>query len=196
MPSGTTGSTQHVTQLLQDWRAGSAAALDELTPLIYQELRRIAALYLRKEARGHALQPTALVNEAYLRILKEKTPDWQNRAHFLAVAAQLMRQILVDGARRRRAAKRDFGQQVTLYDHVAEAKDSPVDLIALNDALDRLAARDPRKARAIELRYFGGLDLQETAEAMGLTVATVRRDVALAQTWLRQELDSGTDRNA
>src|SRR5205807_7146394 len=124
-----------------------------------------------------------LINEAYIKVMGVKTPDWQNRAHFLAVAAQMMRQILVDYARHQRAAKRDFGQQVTLDERAAFTGDRRVDLIALNDALDRLAARDPRKARVIELRYFGGLDLGETAEAMGLTVATVRRDIALGQTW-------------
>lgn len=185
----TGGHTARVTQLLLDWRGGRREALEELTPLVYQELRRVAANYLRKEAAGHVLQPTALVNEAYIKMMGVKTPEWQNRAHFLAVAAQMMRQILVDHARHQRAAKRDFGQQVTLDERAAFTDDSRVDMIALNDALDRLAARDPRKARVIELRYFGGLDLGETAEAMGLTVATVRRDVALGQTWLRRELN-------
>jgi RNA polymerase sigma factor (TIGR02999 family) len=185
------GQTERVTQLLADWRAGRQEALNELTPLIYAELRRVAANYLRKEVPGHILTPTALVNEAYLKMIGREMPEWRNRSHFLAVAAQMMRQILVDYARQNRAAKRDFGRQVTLDEQAAMTTDGQVDLIGLNDALERLASWDARKARAIELRYFAGLDLEETAEVMGLTVATVRRDVALGQTFLRQELNTG-----
>jgi RNA polymerase sigma factor (TIGR02999 family) len=183
-----------VTRLLVEWRQGRREALDELTPIVYRELHRLAGGYMRRQGAGHPLQPTALVNEAYVRLLGAETPDWQNRAHFMAAAARIMRQILVDFARRKSAAKRDFGRQVTLDDHVAGTEGARVEVILLNDALEKLAQADERKARVIELRYFGGLSLEETAEAMGLTVPTVRRDAALAQAWLREAMDAGAGR--
>lgn len=177
-----------ITQLLLDWRNGREAALAELTPIVYHELHRLAGAYMRGQRPDHPLQPTALVNEAYVRLLGHASPEWQNRVHFLASAAQIMRRILVDFARKKKAAKRDFGRQVTFEDAIAGARSSPEDVIALNDSLDRLAEMDARRAKAIELRYFGGLSLEEAAEALGTTVATVRRDVALGQAWLRGDL--------
>jgi len=177
-----------VTRLLLDWRNGREAALSELTPIIYDELHRLAGAYMRRQRPDHPLQPTALVNEAYLRLLGHEAPALQNRVHFMATAAQIMRQVLVDFARKKQAAKRDFGHRVTLDDAIPGRRDSQENLIALNDSLERLAKIDPRRAKAIELRYFGGLSLEETAEAIGSTVATVRRDVALGQAWLRGEL--------
>lgn len=177
-----------ITQLLLEWRNGRKAALHELTPIVYAELHRLAGGYMRSQRPDHPLQPTALVNEAYLRLLGQENRDWQNRVHFLATAAQAMRQVLVDFARKSKAAKRDFGYQVTLDDAVGGQGHSLESVIALNDSLDRLAVIDPRRARAIELRYFGGLSLEETAEAIGTTVATARRDLALGQAWLRGDL--------
>jgi len=183
----------HVTRLLQEWKGGRREALNELAPMVDRELRRVAAAYLRRERKGHSLQPTALVNEAYLRLIGSDPLDWQNRAHFMAAAARAMRQILVDFARKKRAAKRDFGQRVTLDAQLAGTENTQLEVILLSDALDRLAAVDARKAQVIELRYFGGLSLEETAEALHLTVATVRRDVALAQALLREEMRSQGD---
>src|SRR5262249_31757877 len=141
------GSAQ-ITQLLLDWRNGRKAAIEELTPIVYQELHRLAGAFMRGQCPNHPLQPPALVNEAYLRLLGQDSPDWQNRVHFLATAARIMRQVLVDFARRKNAAKRDFGCQVTMDDAIAGRSNSPEDVIALNGSLDRLAEMDPRRARA------------------------------------------------
>jgi RNA polymerase sigma factor (TIGR02999 family) len=175
---------ERVTQLLLAWSGGAREALDELTPLVYDELRRLAGAYLRRERRGHTLQTSALVHEAFLRMIDQRVA-WQNRAHFFGIAAQLMRRILVDHARSRDASKRGGGETHLALDE-AEAQDA--DVIALDDALNSLAAFDPRQSRIVELRYFGGLTIEETAEALGVSHATVEREWSLARAWLRREL--------
>lgn len=165
------------------------AALDELTQLVHAELRRLASRYLARERAGHTLQPTALVHEAYLRLAGERKVPWQSRAHFVGVAAQAMRFILVDHARKKRFAKRDQGAVRVTFDEGLEVADErSADLLALDEALAKLARLDPRRSRIAELRYFGGLSVEETAEALGLSVATVVRDWRLTRTWLRREL--------
>lgn len=180
-----------ITRLLAASRAGDHGALDEVLSLVYGELRRIAVAYLRSERTGHTLQPTALVHEAYIRLLDQRETDWQNRAHFYGVAAQMMRRILVDHARARGRQKRDFGMRVDLEDAADSVADRDVDLVRLDDALNRLAELDPDQARVIELRYFGGLNIPETAEVMGVSESTVKRDWAMARAWLRRELGAG-----
>ena len=181
-----------VTRLLIAWKEGDRAALDALTPHVYQELRRIAASYLRNERPGHTLQPTALIHEAYLRLIDQSLPQFNSRTHFFGVAAQIMRQILVDFARSHRAEKRGGGlphvdlTEATLVDR-GDAERS-MRLLDLNDALDRLATFDNRKARVIELRYFGGLQREEVAEVLGVSLATVKRDLSLGEAWLKREL--------
>jgi RNA polymerase sigma factor (TIGR02999 family) len=183
-------STHEVTLLLAKWAKGNREALDELTPLVYKELRQLAASYLRKERQGHTLQPTALVHEAYLRLVDQSSPNWQNRSHFYGVAARLMRQILVDHARRKRAGKR-AGQNVTLEDAVVFHKESSRDLLALDISLTALEKIDPRKCKTVELRYFGGLSTQEIAQALDVSSNTVLRDLRLAEAWLHQEMRIG-----
>ncbi|MGH9309447.1 MAG: sigma-70 family RNA polymerase sigma factor [Vicinamibacterales bacterium] len=181
-----------MTQLLVAWSAGDEAALEALTPLVHQELHRLAARYMAGERPGHVLQATALVNEAYVRLVDWKEVRWQNRAHFFAMAAQIMRRVLVDVARTRNRAKRGKGQ---LHVSLSEAADLPaprgVDLVALDDALTGLEALDARQSRVVELRFFGGLSLEETAHVLGVSVATVRRDWSLARAWLYRELSGG-----
>jgi RNA polymerase sigma factor (TIGR02999 family) len=177
---------ESVTALLQAWNAGSEEAGRRLVPLVYGELRRRAAGYLRGERYGHTLQPTALVHEAYLRLVGRREP-WRNRSQFFGIASNLMRQILVDHARRRRAAKRD-GIRVSLEEAVQPAAEREVDLVRLDDALAELSALDPRQGRVVELRYFGGLKLEEVAEVLGVSVATVKRDWAMARAWLFDRL--------
>ena len=169
---------------------GDAPALEALMPLVYAELRRLAAHYLKGERPGQTLQPTALVHEAYLKLLKDRPERWQNRAHFSAIAAHAMRQILIERARARDALKRGGGQPRVTFDEglPAAAPDQSVDMIALDAALDRLAALDPGQARIVELRYFGGLSIEETAEAMKISPATVKRHWAAARAWLAKEL--------
>jgi RNA polymerase sigma-70 factor, ECF subfamily len=178
-----------VTQLLLAWRSGDEQALAQLTPLVYDQLHRLAARYLRRERDGHTLQPTALVNEAYLQLIDQQRVAWQNRAHFIGIAAHLMRQILVNHARARAAAKRGHGIAALPLD---EAKDVPhktaPDVIALDDALQALARFDERKSRIVELRYFGGLSLEELAEVTHLSVATIRRDLRMAEAWLGRQM--------
>jgi RNA polymerase sigma factor (TIGR02999 family) len=186
-----------VTQLLTDWRQGNQAALEELVPLVHAELRRLARGYLRRERAGHTLQTSALINEAYMRLMSD-TPDWQNRAHFYGVAANLMRRILVDHARAQQVAKRGGAdqQRVSLAD-VAEMPDArDTELIALDDALATLAELDPQQSRVVELRYFGGLTIDETAEELGISHATVEREWAMARGWLRRNsrMDEKQDR--
>jgi RNA polymerase sigma factor (TIGR02999 family) len=178
-----------VTALLEAWTAGDTAARDELMPLVYQELRRRAAGYLRHERRNHTLQPTALVNEVYLRLVDQRRAVWQNRAQFFGVASQMMRRILVDRARARRMAKRS-GQwaRVTLDEAAKASPPMDVDVLDLDAALIRLAAVDPRKSRIAELRFFGGLSLEEAAEVIGISRATVERDWQAARAWLFKEL--------
>lgn len=179
-------SSQFVRQLLANWQSGNDDAVRELLPLVYDELRRVAHYHLRKERADHTLQSTALVHEAYLRLEKQGGAKIQNRAHFLAICAQLMRQILVDYARSRRAAKRDAGERVTLDG--LPFKSTPVDMVALDDALTELAKLDPQRSRVVELRFFGGLSIEETSVALNLSPMTVKRQWATARLWLHREL--------
>jgi RNA polymerase sigma factor (TIGR02999 family) len=181
-----------VTELLAAWSDGDEAALDALMPLVQQELRRIAAAYMANERPGHLLQATALVNEAYLRLVDWKSLRWQNRAHFFGVAAQVMRHILVDAARTARRAKRGGGLQVSLSEAAGQAAPMGVDVMALDDALRTLEGLDPRQSQVVNLRFFGGLTHEEAAHVLNLSVATVRRDWGLAQAWLYRELHRGT----
>ena len=178
-----------VTQLLLAWRNGDAQALDRLTPLVYDELRRLAANYLRRERQGHSLQATALVNEAYLQLIGQQPIDWQSRAHFIGIAARLMRNILVDHARVRAAAKRGNGADPLPLDEAKTvAQPTTPDLLALHDAMQDLAKFDERKSRMIELRYFGGLSMEEIAEVTNLSTATIRRDLRMAEAWLGRQM--------
>ena len=180
------------TMLLQSWQQGDVAALNQLTDLVYGELHQLAEGYLRREQHNLTLQPTALVHEAYLRLAAQNLPDWKSRTHFYGVAAQLMRQVLVDFARKRRADKRGWGSAKVSFDeafHTADAGDS--DLLELNDALEELAKFDERKARIVELRFFGGLTIEETAHVLELSDATVSREQRLAQAWLHRQLGRG-----
>jgi RNA polymerase sigma factor (TIGR02999 family) len=178
-----------VTRLLEDWSRGNREALDALLPLVHAELHSIARRYLERERPGHTLQPTALVNELYLRLVGERAMTWQNRAHFVAVAAQLMRFILVDHCRRKRYSKRGGRiSHVVFDDNLVAAPVRSDELIALDEALTRLAALDHRKSRIAELRFFGGLSVEETAEALSVSVATVMRDWRLVKAWLHREL--------
>jgi len=182
-------SAGDLTELLLAWRHGDADALTRLTPLVYDELHRLAGVYMARERGGHPLQATALVNEAYLRLTDSSRVRWQNRAHFLAVAAQLMRRVLVDFARDRQSRKRGGGwQQVTLDEGLILGGEPNVDLIALDEALQRLGALDPRKVQVVEMRFFGGLSLEETAEALGVSADTIGRDWNAAKAWLLREL--------
>jgi RNA polymerase sigma-70 factor (ECF subfamily) len=181
-------ATLELTGLLEDWKHGDPTALQKLTPLIYDELRRIAHRYAYRERNGHTLETTALVNEAYLRLAGEKR-DWQNRSHFFAVTAQVMRHILIDHARRRHYVKHGGeAQHVPIEAASLMASERAAELIALDEALEEFARLDPRKARVVELRYFGGLSLEETAEAVGLSLMTVRRDWQAAKAWLYRRL--------
>ena len=185
----TSPSQNEVTQLLLAWSDGDKAALEELTPLVYAELRRLAERYMRRERAGHPLQTTALVNEAYVRLIDLGQVQWQNRAHFFGVAAQLMRHILVDFARARlRAERGGYKQQVSLEEAAVVSKERCADFIALDDALKSLAEIDPRKSRMVELRFFGGLSVEETAEALNVSPRTVLREWNLARDWLYREL--------
>ena len=185
-------STPNITQLLAAWQAGDSNALEALAPLIHQELHRAAHRYMAGERPGHVLQTTALVNEAYLRLVDWKSVPWQNRAHFFGVAAQMMRRVLVDCARDVGRSKRG-GRALRVS--LSDVADIPVkraaDVVALDDALKSLEAFDHRKSRVVELRFFGGLSLEETAEALDVSVATVRRDWSLARAWLYRELGGG-----
>ena len=183
-----------ITQMLRDWSGGDAAAAERLTPLVYAELRRLASSYMRGERAGHTLQPTALINEAYLRLVDQGQPAWRSRTQFFRFSAHLMRQILVDHARSRNAAKRGAGfQQVTLSAAENFAPRPGIDLLSLDEALGRLAAFDERRARVVEMRYFGGMTEEETADSLEISVATVRRDLRLAEAWLSKELGAGED---
>ena len=169
--------------------ADDRQSLDSLLPLVYQELRRLAAAYIRRERPGYTLQPTALVNEAYLRLLKDDPARWQNRAHFCAIAAHSMRQILIERARARDAQKRGGARaRVTLDEALVAGGERSIDLVALDEALERLATIDPEQARLVELRFFGGLTVEETADAMHISPATVKRHWKVARAWLAREL--------
>lgn len=179
-----------VTALLKDWSAGDRQALERLMPLVYGELRKLAASYLRVERRDHTLQPTALVHEAFLRLVDQRSVDWANRAHFFGIAAQMMRRILVDHARKRHAAKRDASsfRVVTVLADEPEPDSGP-ELLALDRALGGLERLDPRQARIVELRFFAGLTVEETAEVAGISTATVKREWRTARAWLKREID-------
>jgi RNA polymerase sigma-70 factor (ECF subfamily) len=184
-----TPSSQEITQLLLAWSDGDQAALDKLTPLVYAELRRLARGYMFGERPGHTLQTTALINEAYLRLIDWKNVRWQGRAHFFGVAAQVMRRILVDFARARHYAKRGgAAQQVSLDEAVTIHEDRSAEIIALDEALKSLAEIDPRKSQVVELRFFGGLNAKETAEALKVSQRTVEREWNSARAWLYREL--------
>lgn len=183
------GDRHSVTRLLIDWGNGDQAALEKLIPFVYQELRRLAHRYMRRENPDHTLQTSALVNEAYLRLVDQRHTRWQNRSHFFGIAAQLMRRILVDHARSRRYAKRGGGAtRVPLDEAAVLSRECAADVLALNDALDRLAAVDPRKCRIVELKYFGGFTAGEIAAALHVSEVTVMRDWSLAKAWLRREI--------
>jgi RNA polymerase sigma factor (TIGR02999 family) len=189
----TTPRPEAVTRLLQAWSTGDLRARDELMPLVYAELRRRAAAHLKRERPGHTLRPTDLLHEAYLRLCAQNA-GFKNRDHFFGVASRLMRRILVDHARARSAAKRGRGLRVTLADDVAAAS-APMELLDLDAALDELASLDEREARVVELRYFGGLTLQETARVLGVSLATAKNDWAHAKAWLFARLDLGSSRS-
>jgi RNA polymerase sigma-70 factor, ECF subfamily len=185
--------TPDVTQLLLGWSGGDRSASEQLMAAVYAELHAQAARAMGREIPEHTLQATALVNEAYLRLIDQRRVEWRNRAHFFGVAAQLMRRILVDHARGRDAAKRGGGVRPVTLGHADAAGDATpdeggVDVLVLHDALERLAAIDPRQARVVELRYFGGMNIEDTAEALDLSPATVKREWAVARAWLRREL--------
>jgi RNA polymerase sigma factor (TIGR02999 family) len=186
-----TPSLQEVTQLLKDWGDGDKAALDKLMPLVYEELRRLAHQYMSRERTGHTLQTSALVNEAYFRLIDQKDVRWQNRAHFFGIAAQLMRRILVDHARSRASAKRGgVAPRVPLDEALIVSEERAADVVALDDALNSLAEIDPRKSQIVELRFFGGLSIEETAEVLKVSPGTVMRDWTLAKAWLRRAISS------
>lgn len=189
-------SSSQVSKLLVNWREGDEAAREALIPLVYDELRRLARRHLRRERPDHTLQSAALVHEAYLRLIRQDQPQWQNRAHFFGVAAQLMRHILVDHARNRAAAKRGAGApRLTLDPEVALPQERDVDLVKLDDALNELAALDLQQSRVVELRFFGGLSIEETSVALGISAATVKREWATARAWLRREMKDKNKEN-
>lgn len=183
-------SHEQISQLLVRWGSGDEAALESLIPLVYQELKRLAGNYLRKERHGHTLQPTALVNEAYLRLADQRNMKWQNRAHFYAIAAQLMRRILVDHARLKYAQKRGGADQQKLsITSAGDISATPnLDVLAVHEALEELSTFDPQQARIVELKFFGGLSIEETAEVMSVGHATVERDWRMARAWLQRKL--------
>ena len=189
-----TPSTHEVTQLLIAWGNGDRTARDELMPLVYEELRRLAHRYMNRERSDHTLQTSALVNEAYLRLIDQKDVHWQNRAHFFGIAAQMMRRVLVDYARKRGYVKRGGDAQlVPLDEAMIVSAERSADVVALDDALKSLAEFDLRKSQIVELRFFGGLSIEETAEALSVSAGTVVRDWTFAKAWLRREM--GTDLN-
>jgi len=182
--------THEVTQLLIEWSNGDKAALDKLMPLIYDELRRLAHYYMSREHPGHTLQTTAVVNEAYLRLVNRKRVRWQNRAHFFAIAAQLMRSILVDHARSHAYAKRGGGaRKMALDEALIISQERAAEVVALDEALGQLAEIDPRQSRIVEMRFFAGLTIEETAEVLSLSPATIKREWSTAKAWLYHELN-------
>ncbi len=185
----TASSSHTVTQLLRAWRQGDAAALDQLVPVVYQKLRRLARHYMAGQRPGHTLQPTALVNEAYMRLVDCEQVNWKDRAHFFAISARMMRRVLVEFARARQYQKRGAGARKTSLDEgVIASPQRGQDLVALDDALQALAAEYPRQAQVVELRFFGGLNVEETAEVLHVSAITVMRDWQLAKVWLAREL--------
>ena len=188
VPDPDDASQQRVSELLADWANRDPAAREQLVPIVYEELRRLAHHYMRGERSDHTLQTTALVNELYLRLTRMDAVRWRDRVHFFAMAATLMRRVLVDYARQRGRDKRGAGVMVTSLDENAAAPQPAVDIVALDEALERLAAVDPQQGRVIELRFFAGLSVEETAEALGISPATVKRDWATAKLWLYNQL--------
>ena len=187
-----TARTEKVTEILRAWTAGDAGALDRLMPILYAELRRTAAGYMRRERDGHSLQATALVNEAFLRLVDVRHVTYRDRTHFYTLAAQMMRRVLVDHARSRGYQKRGGGvQRIELDEGAVVSAEPPVDLVTLDDALNELQKQDQRKARVVELRFFGGLSVEETAAALDVSPQTVLRDWSLAKAWLRREMKRG-----
>ena len=184
-------STHEITKLLQGWQGGDRAALDALVPVVYEELRHLARCQLRKERPDHTLQSTALVHEAYFRLVGQNLPQWESRTHFFAIAAQLMRQILVDYARQQRAAKRDAGLKLVLDDALAPRTLREAPLGVLDDALQELSRLDPRQGQIVELRFFGGLSIEETSQVLGVSPATVKRDWTTARLWLQKQIGRG-----
>jgi RNA polymerase sigma factor (TIGR02999 family) len=183
-------SPKEVTRLLKDWGSGDSTALDQLIPIVYDELRAVAARYLRRERQDHTLQATALVNEAYLRLIDQKQVQWQNRAHFMGVAAQMMRRILVDHARSHNRAKRGGGaQKIPLDEAMVLGEERSNDLVELDEALTALGVFDERKSRIVEMKYFGGLSMEETAEVLHVSVITVAREWNLAKAWLYTHIE-------
>ena len=187
-PDAAAREPERISQILADWAHRQPGARERLVPIVYQELRRLAHHYMRGERAGHTLQTTALVNEVYLRLAGIDGLQWRDRAHFFAMAATLMRRVLVDYARQRGREKRGAGVPVTSLDENAVAPQPAVDIVALDEALQRLAGVDPQQSRVVELRFFAGLSVEETAEALGISPATVKRDWATAKLWLYHEL--------
>jgi len=186
-------SSSEITGLLVDWGNGDKAALEKLLPLVERELHRLAHSYMRKENPDHTLQTSALVNEAYIRLIDQKNTHWQNRAHFFGIAAQIMRRILCNYARDQHRKKRGgHALQISLSDIAILSEQKSLDLIALDDALNKLALIDERKSRVIELRHFGGLSVEESAEVLGISTATVNRDLRLAKAWIWREITHGS----
>ena len=183
---------ENITDLLVSYGRGDKESLDKLMPVVYDELRRQAARYLRREQPGHTLQTTALIHEAYVRLVDQRNVQWQNRAHFFGIAAQMMRRILVDHARTKKRAKRGGSDiKVSLDDATVAVKGQDLDVVAVDEALTRLAKIDEQQSRVVELRFFSGLTVEETAEVMGISPATVKRDWSLAKAWLHRELSGG-----
>ena len=181
---------QDLTQLLVNWRNGDKSALDEMTPVLYDELRRMARRLLSAERPDHTLQPTALVHEAYLRLVNQRAVDWKNRAHFLGVAATMMRRILINHAKANQAAKREgYAAAISLEDALGVFTNPQVDLLDLDHTLDKLTELDPQQGKVVELRYFGGLSIEETAEVLGISPATVKREWGTARLWLLQQME-------
>jgi RNA polymerase sigma-70 factor (ECF subfamily) len=188
-------SSHEVSQLLVAWRNGDQLARDELMSIVYQELHRMAHHYMKQESRKHTLQTSALVNEAFVRLIDQRDVHWRNRAHFFAIAAQMMRRILVDYARNRRYAKRGGGKRdMSLDEALIVSAERSAEVVSLHEALERLAEIDPRKSQIVELRFFGGLSIEETAEVLAVSPGTVMRDWTLAKAWLRREMSSDTSR--
>ncbi len=187
-------TNRDVTQLLANWSKGDLEAREEVLPLVYDELRRLAASYLRRERGDHTLQATALVHEAYMRLAGQEKVNWESRHHFFGAAARLMRRILVDYARGHRAEKRGSGREkVALTEAIAMSREQPAELLALDESLTRLAELDPQQGRVVELRIFGGLSMEETAALLGISTATVKRDWAHAKVWLYREIHKGEE---
>jgi len=188
--------SQNITELLVGYGRGDKEALDQLMPLVYEELRRQAARYLRREQAGHTLQTTALIHEAYVRLVDQRNVQWQNRAHFFGIAGQMMRRILVDHARAKKRVKRGGSDlRVSLGEATVAVQDQGLDIVALDEALERLAQLDEQQSRVVELRFFSGLTVEETAAVMGISKATVKRDWSMAKAWLHRELAGNVDKN-